>query len=179
MLEQRNFVIYWSTFVHEGGSILAAATTVGLCYVGTQAASFEQLTAWAHRWARDSKLQEDEQRLVPYIIQVTEFLQGKRTEFTLPLDLRGTDFQLTVWRVLRQIAYGEKRTYTDIALQLQRPNSVRAVASAIGANPVLLAIPCHRVVGKDGSLTGFRDGLKLKAELLEMEGSNSNSPLSL
>ena len=100
-----------------------------------------------------------------------EYLEGRRTAFDLPLDLRGTEFQLRVWAALRGIPYGETRSYREVARALQRPRAVRAVGSANGANPLPLVIPCHRVVASDGKLGGYGGGLALKAKLLAMERS--------
>ena len=88
----------------------------------------------------------------------------------LPLDVRATAFQLRVWSALRRIPLGETRTYSELAAELGEPKSVRAVANACAANPVAIAVPCHRVVGKNGSLTGYRWGMERKRTLLALEG---------
>lgn len=103
--------------------------------------------------------------------QIIEYLNGRRKSFSLPLDLRGTDFQKKVWNELVKIPYGETRTYKDIARSINVPQGYRAVGNALNKNPVLIVIPCHRVIGSDGKLTGFRGGLELKAKLLELERS--------
>lgn len=103
--------------------------------------------------------------------QIIEYLNGRRKSFSLPLDLRGTDFQKKVWNELIKIPYGETRTYKDIARSINVPQGYRAVGNALNKNPVLIVIPCHRVIGSDGKLTGFRGGLELKAKLLELERS--------
>jgi AraC family transcriptional regulator of adaptative response/methylated-DNA-[protein]-cysteine methyltransferase len=87
----------------------------------------------------------------------------------LPLDVRGTVFQQRVWRALTQIAPGDTVTYAELARRIGRPSAVRAVAQACGANPVAVAVPCHRVIGSDGSLTGYRWGVERKRELLRRE----------
>lgn len=176
MDEGLNPTIHWSSFECRVVRVLIAATIDGLCYVSTRADSFQELSSWVRRWVPGGRLQNDEQRLVQYKEQVREYMQGRRTQFTLPLDLRGTAFQREVWQALDEIAYGEQRTYTEVANKLGKPSSVRAVAAAIGANPVLLAVPCHRVIGKDGKLTGYRDGLALKRELLELERRAIDNP---
>ena len=103
------------------------------------------------------------------VTQILEYLEGKRTRFDVPLDLRGTDFQVAVWNGLLSIPYGETRTYQDLARQLGRPRAVRAVGAANGANPLALVVPCHRVVASGGRLGGYGGGLELKARLLAME----------
>ena len=102
--------------------------------------------------------------------ELREYLVHIRTEFSFPLSLRGTPFQLDVWNALRQIPYGHTVSYSEIAQAIGRPTAVRAVAQAIGKNPCLIAVPCHRVLGKDGSLTGFSAGLPWKKYLLSLEG---------
>jgi len=90
--------------------------------------------------------------------------------FELPLDLRGTEFQRAVWQALLEIPYGETRSYAEIARQVGQPNAVRAVGAANGANPIPIVVPCHRVIGRDGSLTGYGGGLDKKVFLLQLEG---------
>ena len=101
--------------------------------------------------------------------QLDEYFAGTRRSFDLPLDLRGTEFQGAVWASLTEIPYGETSTYAKQAVGLGRPNAVRAVAGAIGRNPISIVVPCHRVVGADGSLTGFAGGLEAKQHLLHHE----------
>ncbi len=101
--------------------------------------------------------------------QVRAYLAGQRREFDLPLAPRGTDFQRAVWEQVSAIPYGRTRTYGEIAAALGRPGSARAVGAAVGRNPIWLAIPCHRVVGKGGALTGYAGGLERKAFLLALE----------
>ena len=101
--------------------------------------------------------------------EITEYLSGKRKEFDIPLKLCGTDFQRSVWNALLTIPYGETRSYRDIAEQIGNPNACRAVGMANHRNPVAIIVPCHRVIGADGSLTGFGGGLELKQQLLDLE----------
>jgi len=103
--------------------------------------------------------------------QLGEYFAGDRREFDLPLEPRGTEFQRRVWQRLLQIAYGETTTYGALARELGDPGASRAVGLANGSNPIPIVIPCHRVIGADGSLTGFGGGLPIKAALLELERS--------
>ncbi len=103
--------------------------------------------------------------------QILEYLASERTDFDVPLDLRGTPFQRAVWDVLLKIPYGENRSYADVARAVGRPKAQRAVGSANNANPVSLIVPCHRVIAADGSLGGYGGGQELKARLLAMERS--------
>lgn len=101
--------------------------------------------------------------------QLDEYFAGKRREFSIPLKTHGTDFQERVWEALRSIPYGETRTYGQIAAQVGNPKASRAVGGANHNNPILILTPCHRVIGADGSLTGFGGGLKVKEALLALE----------
>jgi methylated-DNA-[protein]-cysteine S-methyltransferase len=105
--------------------------------------------------------------------QLAEYFAGDRKDFDLPLRLSGTEFQLRVLEELQQIPYGETRSYGDIAARIGRPKAMRAVGAANGRNPIPIIIPCHRVIGSGGSLTGFGGGLETKAELLRLEAENS------
>ncbi len=102
--------------------------------------------------------------------QLDEYFAKERKDFTLPLHFIGTDFQISVWRQLQSIPYGVRLSYGDFARQLGREKGVRAVAAAIGANGVSIFVPCHRVVGADGSLVGYAGGLEAKAFLVGVEG---------
>lgn len=101
--------------------------------------------------------------------QLREYFAGQRKEFTLPLDLRGTQFQQRVWSALLTIPFGETRSYAQIAEQIGCPAAVRAVGAANGRNPISIIAPCHRVIGSNGKLTGFAGGLAVKAQLLSLE----------
>jgi methylated-DNA-[protein]-cysteine S-methyltransferase len=101
--------------------------------------------------------------------QIDEYLSGRRKIFSLPLALHGTEFQMAVWRELQNIPFGETRSYKDIAAAIGKPKAVRAVGMANNRNPIVLVVPCHRVIGHDGSLTGYGGGLPLKRRLLELE----------
>ncbi len=101
--------------------------------------------------------------------QLREYLGGSRKGFALELDIEGTEFQKQVWNALLEIPYGETRTYKQVAQQIGRPHAYRAVGQAAHKNPLPIVIPCHRLVGSDGSLTGFAGGLELKRSLLQLE----------
>lgn len=102
--------------------------------------------------------------------ELTEYFGGSRTSFDLPLAPRGTEFQQAVWGQLRSIPFGETRSYADIARALGQPTATRAVGAANGKNPIAIVVPCHRVIGADGSLTGYAGGLPTKSWLLRHEG---------
>ena len=111
----------------------------------------------------------DEGRLDPVRVQVTEYFDGDRKEFDLPLAPTGTPFQLAVWDVLLEVGYGETASYADIARRIGKPTAFRAVGAANGRNPISLIIPCHRVIGSAGALVGYGWGVDRKAWLLAHE----------
>ncbi|HEX4205739.1 MAG TPA: methylated-DNA--[protein]-cysteine S-methyltransferase [Ktedonobacteraceae bacterium] len=163
-------VVYWDAVKFRDWTFYLAATEAGLCSVMLPNGTFETMRDWVVKYVPGAQLVEDAEQMQPYTRQLTEYLRGERSEFTLPLDLRGTPFQVDVWNALRRIPYGETRSYSDIAQDVDRVKAVRAVGAANGANPIPVIIPCHRVIGKDGSLTGYGGGLPVKAELLRLEG---------
>lgn len=103
--------------------------------------------------------------------QVTEYLQGRRSAFTFPFELRGTEFQKRVWQELCKIPYGETRTYGEIAAAIGNPQAARAVGMANNKNPLIIVVPCHRVIGANGKLVGYAGGLDMKRDLLRLEKS--------
>lgn len=113
----------------------------------------------------------DEAALAPAAAQLREHLAGERTAFGLDLHLPGTPLQRAVWDRLQEIPYGATTTYAWLARELGRPSAVRAVAAAVGRTPVPIVVPCHRVVGSDGSLTGYVGGIERKRALLDLERS--------
>lgn len=161
--------IYWTLLTQEDWNMHVAATSEGLCYVGSPNQPLERMAEWAAARYPDNQLHRDDVKLQPYADELIEYLQGRRRSFTLSIDVHGTPFQLAVWNALRSIPYGQTKTYSDLADQLRNPSAVRAVGAAIGANPVLIAIPCHRVIGKNGALTGYRGGIGMKTRLLQLE----------
>ena len=106
-------------------------------------------------------------------MELQEYFEGKRTRFTFPLCLDGTDFQKAVWQALLGIPYGQTRTYSQVAAAIGRPKASRAVGIACSKNPIWIAVPCHRVIGKNNALTGYAGGLDLKQKLLNLEKVNS------
>ena len=101
--------------------------------------------------------------------QLLEYFGGRRTEFSIPIDTQGTLFQQQVWHALLAIPFGETRSYGELAQQLGKPDASRAVGAAIGRNPISIVVPCHRVIGSSGKLTGFAGGVDAKAYLLALE----------
>lgn len=175
--------VFWSVLTVGEWSLHLAATAKGLLYIGSQKGSIEEMTAWVKRHYPRGELLRDDERLQPYAAELSAYLLGEATSFTFLQDPgAGTPFQREVWQALRKIPYGETCSYSDIAAEIGRPAAVRAVGAAIGANPLLITVPCHRVVGKSGGLTGYRGGLEMKTRLLELEKgrrTHANLPSAL
>jgi O-6-methylguanine DNA methyltransferase len=121
------------------------------------------------------QLQESKSALAPYLRELDEYFAGQRREFSFPLDLHGTPFQLACWRALLEIPYGQTRSYRDIAQAIGHPHACRAVGMSNNRNPVAIVVPCHRVIASSGSLCGYGGGLDLKRKLLNLEQANLGS----
>lgn len=119
----------------------------------------------------------NEKKLATARRQLREYFAGKRREFDLPLHLSGTEFQVSVLKALQEIPYGETVSYGEIARRIGRPKAVRAVGAANGRNPLPIVVPCHRVIGSTGDLTGFGGGLDTKEALLRLEAENTHDLL--
>ncbi|WP_327204889.1 methylated-DNA--[protein]-cysteine S-methyltransferase [Paenibacillus sp. Leaf72] len=165
--------IYWTTFTHSlfnGLPLQVAASERGLCLIALPDDTHMNLKLWIGKKFPNAKLIEHQNRLSPYLEQLQSYCEGESTSFELPLDLQGTSFQISVWKALMKIPFGQIRSYYDIAKMIQNPQAVRAVGSANGANPIPIVIPCHRVIGKNSTLTGYSGGLQAKEKLLRLEG---------
>jgi len=165
-------VIYWTRLdlPSHHWSLHLAATSTGLCLLTLPHENVEHLRQWAHNHVPKAELIEDSQAMANYTSPILAYLKGSRAAFSLALDLIGTPFQRSVWQALTAIPYGETRSYADIAKAIGRPTAVRAVGAANGRNPVPIVVPCHRVIGQNGTLTGYRGGLAVKERLLRLEG---------
>jgi methylated-DNA-[protein]-cysteine S-methyltransferase len=164
-------IVHTAEFDSSLGSFRIATTERGLGYLDLPHANGCGLEGWLRRRVPGAKRKEAVGPNRAAIDQVLEYLEGKRTDFDLPLDLRGTEFQESVWKALLEIPYGETCTYQDLARSIGKPKAVRAVGSANGANPIPLIVPCHRVIATGGKLGGYGGGLEAKARLLAMERS--------
>lgn len=154
------------------GKIMLSSTNKGIIWVSFDAgpSALLGLRQWGKRWLScDQVIEEQNPLLEDAIQQLHEYFQGSRTEFSIPLHLVGTPFQQQVWGALRQIPYGEVRSYKDVAQVIGSPKAVRAVGGANNRNPLSIFIPCHRVVGSNGSLVGYGGGLTIKEYLLNLE----------
>ncbi|MBB1312991.1 MULTISPECIES: methylated-DNA--[protein]-cysteine S-methyltransferase [Aliivibrio] len=132
------------------------------------------LGVWYESHARtlsDFGVQDDEHPILQLTVsQLKEYFNGERREFSIPLAANGTEFQNKVWQALTTIPYGETWCYKDLAIAVGNPKASQAVGGANGKNPISIIVPCHRVIGKNGSLTGYAGGLDIKDALLKLEG---------
>jgi AraC family transcriptional regulator of adaptative response/methylated-DNA-[protein]-cysteine methyltransferase len=150
------------------GFVLVAATDRGLCRVALADSRDRLRQALADDFP-GAALEESRSELAPHLAEVLRHIDGTADDVSLPLDVRATTFQRRVWDALRQIPYGETRTYSEIARSIGEPRAARAVGAACGQNPLALVIPCHRAVREDGGLAGFAWGLDVKRRLLDIE----------
>ncbi len=154
------------------GRILLAATAEGVAWIGVHE-SVEYLESELRSDYRHASLLPQDPVAEGFLAELVAYLENSRRGLRLPIALRATPFQLAVWRELCAIPRGRTRSYGEIASRLGRPAAVRAVGRANGANPLAIAIPCHRVIGNNGGLTGYRWGIEIKRRLLAHEGALS------
>lgn len=166
-------VVSYTVYHSPVGPLTLAATEKGLCRVEFGPGEHAQLSLsrWIKKWLFTEHLSHDPDVFMETTKQLDEYFLAQRKQFTIPLDLYGTPFQKMVWNELRNIPYGETRSYKDIALALHAAKAVRAVGCANNQNPLSIFIPCHRVIGSNGALVGYGGGLDIKAFLLELEGA--------
>ncbi|MBN2001865.1 MAG: methylated-DNA--[protein]-cysteine S-methyltransferase [Anaerolineae bacterium] len=163
-MDTANYVVFDSPL----GAIWLAATERGICALGF-GESAGRLAGHLTRHNIATPEPGETPVLREAVSQLKAYFEEGLQTFDVPLDLRGTPFQKAVWEELRHIGYGETLTYGQVALEVERPNGAQAVGRAVGANPVSLIVPCHRVVGQDGDLTGYAYGVGRKGALLELE----------
>jgi O-6-methylguanine DNA methyltransferase len=154
------------------GSLFLAASTKGLMRLEFEA-RMQKLNA------DTTQLRESKPALVPYLRELNDYFAGERREFSFPLDLRGTEFQLACWSALLKIPYGETRSYRDVAQAIGHPHAYRAVGMSNNRNPIAIIVPCHRVIASSGSLCGYGGGLDIKRKLLELEQGSFHLRLPL
>ena len=165
-----NTNVFYAQMETPIGPIWVASTDKVICAVGLGAEQPEDIFGWLARHVDSGPPQENPGALSEALSQLRAYFSGDRRAFDLPLDVRGTDFQRSVWEQVALIPYCETASYGEIARGIGRPESARAVGAAVGANPLPIIIPCHRVIGADGSLTGYGGGLEIKEALLRLEG---------
>lgn len=159
--------LYYSKFQVKDATYYVASTKKGLAFVGSPNQTLKEV----NQFYQAIELIEDEKPNIEAVRQIKEYLENRRQEFNLAIDLsNGTQFQQKIWKTLTKITYGRGVNYTELAELAETPKAIRAVASAVARNPILLVIPCHRVIRKDGKIGNYRAGVELKEKLLKMEG---------
>lgn len=165
---------YWTERVRIGKrdyDLTVATSTTGLCWLSLGNGEDEEanLVRWATRWLPGVTAVRRREPNEQVLRETHEYLAGDRVQFAVPLRQKGTSFQLRVWQELGRIPYGQTCSYADIAIRVGNPRGVRAVGMANHHNPIAIIVPCHRVIGKYGHLTGYGGGIDLKQELLNLE----------
>ena len=163
--------IYCTELDTPVGALHLAASERGLCYVALPHASGDGLTGHLARHFPGTSRERAFAPLRKAAQEILQYLDGKRREFSVELDPRGTPFQRDVWRALLEIPYGETRSYGELARVVGKPGGARAVGTANGSNPLSLIVPCHRVIQSGGGIGGYGGGVALKKRLLAMERS--------
>ena len=153
------------------GPMGAAFSGAGLGRLTFAREGMDAVGAWARRWYPGARIAAHDSWLDALAAELDAYFAGSLRVFSVPLDLRGTPFQLEVWRALSGIGYGTTRAYSDLATAIGHPRAERAVGAANGANPIPIVVPCHRLIGKGGSLVNYGGGLEIKRRLLELEGA--------
>ena len=157
---------HWGVIDTPVGPLAAAIDGAGrLTHLGFSKAEHKRIAAEGG--------ERDDKAIAPVARQVTEYFSGHRRSFDFPLAAKGTEFQKQVWAALAKIPFGTTTTYAALAAKVGRPGAFRAVGRANATNPIALIVPCHRVIGTDGTLTGYAGGIPVKQKLLELEGAIS------
>jgi len=154
------------------GRIYVGATEKGLCHLALPGGTVETFFQGLLEHYKPGFFTQNPEPFQDLYGQIDRYVAGYKIKFEVPLDLRGTTFQLAVWEALQAIPYGQTRSYGEIARAISRPKACRAVGQANHRNPLPIVIPCHRVIGAGGDLVGFGSGLPLKERLLTLEGKN-------
>jgi len=166
-------MLYCTSFESIIGVIYIASSEKGVCKISLTHASADEFRTWIKRHFPEHEIVDSRQQNKEAIEQIRLYLARKLRKFDLEIDMIGTEFQKKVWRETMKIPYGETVTYSMLARRIHRPNSQRAVGNALGANPLPIIVPCHRVIASDGSLGGYTGGIKIKEFLLGLEGARN------
>ncbi len=171
-VRQKAGTLYWSSVPGPLGECIVMATETGVCWTGTPGTPIDEGLFRTKRRVPFERVVRGEEiaPLRQALDQLQRYFAGERVRFSCPLDLRGTPFQVSVWHALTHVPYGETRSYLEIARMIGQPSACRAVGAANGANPVAIIVPCHRIIGSNGTLTGYGGGLPTKSWLLSLEG---------
>jgi O-6-methylguanine DNA methyltransferase len=163
--------VYYGIFDSGLGMVCIASTEKGVCKIALSEEGEESFFRWLEAHFGLQNVIEDRDKNEGVLAEIESYLAGELREFESTLDLRGTEFQIKVWKEVKAIPYGITCSYQDIAERVGHSRAYRAVGAANGANPIPIIIPCHRVIGQDGLLRGYGGGLALKERLLRLEGA--------
>lgn len=165
--------VYYYTFATSFGRMFLASTDQGLCMANFIDTAIENQFNWLKKYFNEENIIEDKNKNIDAFTQLEEYFNEERKDFDLKIHLIGTPFQEKVWKALTEIQFGEILTYKDVSCSLGDAKKCRAVGGAVGKNPIIIVVPCHRVIGSNGKLTGFSSlgGLELKKRLLDLENS--------
>ncbi len=163
--------IYCTSFEAKIGVIYVASTENGVCKIAIPRESRKDFFNWLNQNFSEDDVIDNRSRNKSIIDEITRYLNGKLVTFKTPLHLIGTPFQLKVWSELQKIPYGHTISYEQLARRVRTPQGFQAVGRANAMNPLPIVVPCHRVIGKDGSLVGYASGIKTKEFLLRLEGA--------
>lgn len=164
-------MVYCTSFESKIGLIYVASTDAGVCKICLPRQTKRDFLRWLREHFDDSEVTDNKSRNRDVIDQLTRYFNGKLARFTVSTDMIGTPFQIRVWKELAKIPYGNTITYKHLAKRLGTSRGFQAVGRANAANPVPIIVPCHRVLGTDGSLVGYASGVKTKEFLLKLEGA--------
>ncbi|MCG0278904.1 MAG: methylated-DNA--[protein]-cysteine S-methyltransferase [Thermanaeromonas sp.] len=171
MSSATSLTLYWEKIPSPLGHLMAVFSPSGLCRLAFPNEPLENVIASLNSIFPQATIKEKPGVAKELAQQLQEYFLCRRKSFDIPLDLRGTPFQLLVWKALAQVPYGTTKTYGELAKAIGRPKASRAVGRAVGSNPVGIIIPCHRIIGARGDLRGFGGGLDIKEKLLILEGA--------
>lgn len=164
-------MVYCTSFDSKIGLIYVASTEKGVCKISVPRQSKRDFFGWLRENFDDSEVVDNKSRNKEAMEQLNRYFNGKLAKFSCPVDLIGTPFQIRVWKELARIPYGTTISYKQLAKRLGTSRGFQAVGRANAANPVPIIVPCHRVLGTDGSLVGYASGIKTKEFLLKLEGA--------
>ncbi|OAB45809.1 tRNA epoxyqueuosine(34) reductase QueG [Paenibacillus antarcticus] len=171
--EHSQEIIYYDEITTPIGVLTLCTSVKGICLIEMDSFTTKEavIQQWSRNWAQDAEFIYDGDRLSEAKTQLEQYFAGERKQFDLPIDMRGTLFQLQVWTAVADIPYGETCSYGQLAEAIERPKAVKAVGGATNKNPIPIIVPCHRIIGADNSLAGYVYGHEIRSQLLSLEGS--------
>ena len=164
-------MVYCTSFESKVGLIYVGSTEKGVCKVSLPRQTKRDFFRWLREHFDDNEVTDNKSRNRDVIEQLSRYFNGKLARFSVPVDMIGTPFQIRVWKELQRIPYGTTISYKQLAKRLGTSRGFQAIGRANAANPVPIIVPCHRVLGADGSLVGYSSGVKTKEFLLKLEGA--------